>query len=86
MSLNVARTKIRLHLTVQRIYTKHTTGHSDFVTTGTNLFRVLHCFLTATLTALVMSGQSGNLTTLFLGRLRPPKLLTSTLCVYFRQN
>ena len=33
----------------------------------------------------VMSGRSVNLTTLFLGRLRPPKRLTSTLCTYFRQ-
>ena len=29
-----------------------------------------------------MSAQSINLTTLFLGRLRPPKQLTSTLCKY----
>ena len=28
----------------------------------------------------VMSGRSVDLTTLFLGRLRPPKLLTSTSC------
>ena len=33
----------------------------------------------------VMSGQSVNLTTLFLGRLRAPKRLTSTSCTYFRQ-
>ena len=36
-----------------------------------------------------MSGQSVNLTsltTLFLGRLRPPKQLTSTLGTYFRQE
>ena len=33
-----------------------------------------------------MSGQSVNLPTLFLGRLRPPKRLTSTLCTYFRQK
>ena len=32
-----------------------------------------------------MSGQSVNLTTLFLGRLRPPKRLTSTSCIYFHQ-
>ena len=32
-----------------------------------------------------MSGWSVNLTTLFLGRLRPPKRLTSTSCTYFRQ-
>ena len=32
-----------------------------------------------------MSGRSVNLTTLFLGRLRPPKRLTSTSCTYFRQ-
>ena len=31
------------------------------------------------------SGGSVNLTTLFLGRLRPPKRLTSTSCTYFRQ-
>ena len=36
-------------------------------------------------TSKVMSGRSVNLTTLFLGRLRPPKRLTSTLCTYFRQ-
>ena len=29
---------------------------------------------------MVMSGRSVNLTTLFLGRLRPPKRLTSTSC------
>ena len=34
---------------------------------------------------MVMSGRSVNLTTLFLGRLRPPKRLTSTLCTCFRQ-
>ena len=33
-----------------------------------------------------MSGRSVNLTTLFLGRLRPPKRLTSTSCTYFRQE
>ena len=33
-----------------------------------------------------MSGRSVNLTTLFLGRLRPPKRLTSTSCTYFRQQ
>ena len=32
-----------------------------------------------------MSERSVNLTTLFLGRLRPPKRLTSTSCTYFRQ-
>ena len=37
------------------------------------------------LTSKVMSGRSVNLTTLFLGRLRPPKRLTSTSCTYFRQ-
>ena len=35
---------------------------------------------------MVMSGPSDNLPTLFLGRLRPPKRLTSTLCTYFRQK
>ena len=34
---------------------------------------------------MVMSGQSVILTTLFLGRLRPPRWLTSTLCTYFCQ-
>ena len=29
-----------------------------------------------------MSGRSVNLTTLFLGKLRPPKRLTSTSCTY----
>ena len=33
-----------------------------------------------------MSGRSVNLTTLLLGRLRPPKRLTSTSCTYFRQH
>ena len=33
-----------------------------------------------------MSGRSVNLPTLFLGRLRPPKRLTSTLYIYFRQK
>ena len=33
-----------------------------------------------------MSGRSVNLTTLFLGRLRPPERLTSTSCAYFRQQ
>ena len=32
-----------------------------------------------------MTGRSVNPTTLFLGRLRPPKRLTSTSCTYFRQ-
>ena len=31
------------------------------------------------------SGRPGNLTTLFLGRLRPLKRLTNTSCTYFRQ-
>ena len=35
---------------------------------------------------MVMSGRSVNLPTLFLGRLRPPKQLTSTSCTYFRQK
>ena len=34
---------------------------------------------------MVMSGRSANLTTLFVGRLRPPKRLTSPSCTYFRQ-
>ena len=33
-------------------------------------------------TSKVMSGWSVNLTTLFLGRLKPPKQLTSTSCTY----
>ena len=33
-----------------------------------------------------MSGRSVNLTTLFLGRVRPPKWLTSTSCTYFRKE
>ena len=33
----------------------------------------------------VMSGRSVSLATLFLGRFRPPKRLTSTLCTHFRQ-
>ena len=34
---------------------------------------------------MVMLRQSVNLTALFLGRLRPPKRLTSTSCTYYRQ-
>ena len=33
----------------------------------------------------VLRPRSVNVTTLFLGRLRPPKRLTSTSCTYFRQ-
>ena len=36
-------------------------------------------------TSEVISGWSVSLTTLFLGRLRPPKQFTSTLCTYFCQ-
>ena len=36
-------------------------------------------------TAMVMSERSVNLTTLFLGRLRPSKRLTSIKCAGFRQ-
>ena len=36
-------------------------------------------------TTKVMLGRSVNLTTVFLGRLRAPKRLTSTSCIYFRQ-
>ena len=35
--------------------------------------------------ALAMPGRSVRLTTLFLGRLRPPKRLTNSQCPYFRQ-
>ena len=35
--------------------------------------------------AMVMSGWSVSLTTLFLGRLRPLKRLTNTSCTYLRQ-
>ena len=35
---------------------------------------------------MVMSGQSFDLTTFFLGRLRPPKWLTSTSSTYFRHS
>ena len=37
-------------------------------------------------TSKAMSGRSVNLTTLFLGRLRPPKRLTSTSCTTFACN
>ena len=47
------------------------------------LLLMLCCCFTSTVN--IMSGRSVNLTTLFLGRLRPPKRLTSTLCTYFRQ-
>ena len=33
----------------------------------------------------ITSGRSVNLATIFMGRLRPPKRLTSTKCTYFRQ-
>ena len=36
--------------------------------------------------AMVMSGWSCNLTTLFLGRLRPPKHLNSTKCANVQQQ
>ena len=36
--------------------------------------------------SVVMSGRSVNLTTWFLGRLRPPKQLTSTKCTHFASN
>ena len=36
-------------------------------------------------TSKAMSGWPDNLTTLFRGRLGPPKRLTSTSCTYFRQ-
>ena len=36
-------------------------------------------------TSKVMSGRTVNLATLFLGRLRPPRRLTSTSCNYSRQ-
>ena len=58
-----------------------------------NLCRLINWFccccivvLRPLLTSKVMSGRSVNLTTLFLGRLRPPKRLTSTSCTYFRQE
>ena len=35
---------------------------------------------------MVMSGLTLNLTTFFLGRLGPPKRLTSTKCTYFSQQ
>ena len=35
---------------------------------------------------MVMSGRSVYLITLILGRLRPPTRLTSTKCMYFRQE
>ena len=45
------------------------------------------CFvLRPRLTAMVMSGWSVIPTTLFLGKLRPPKQLTSTSCTYFCQE
>ena len=46
---------------------------------------LLDCCFSSTVTSKVMSGRSVNLTTLFLGRLRPPKRLTITSCTYFRQ-
>ena len=48
-------------------------------------FLLLYCCFTSTVTSKVMSGRSVNLTTLFLGRLRPPKRLISTSCTYFCQ-
>ena len=46
---------------------------------------LLYCCFTSTVNIKVMAGRSVNLTTLFLGRFRPPKRLTSTSCTYFRQ-
>ena len=46
---------------------------------------VVLLFYVLRFTSKVMSGRSVNLTTLFVGRLRPPKRLTSTSCTYFRQ-
>ena len=46
---------------------------------------LLLCCFTSKVMSKVMSGRSINLTTLFLGRLRPPKRLTSTSHTYFRQ-
>ena len=58
-----------------------------FVYMGLLFFVVLLFYVHGLQTSKVMSGRSVNLTTLFLGRLRPPKRLTSTLCTYsyFRQ-
>ena len=46
------------------------------------LLLLLHCYLTSTITAKVMSGRSVNLTTLFLGRLRPPRRLSSMAAIF----
>ena len=50
---------------------------------GIFIFVCLICDVTSQSTTMVMSRQSVNLTTLFLGRL--PKRLTSTKCTPFRQ-
>ena len=55
--------------------------HGDSAT----LLLLLLCCFTSTVTSKVMSRRSVNITTLFLGRLRLPKRLTSTSCTYFRQ-
>ena len=48
-------------------------------------FLCLFCCLTSQSTTMVMSRQSVNLTTRFLGRLRP-RQLTSTQCTFFCQK
>ena len=53
-----------------------------------HMFYALHCCIVALRprsTSKVILGRSVNLTTLFLGRLRPPKRLTSTSCTNFCQ-
>ena len=52
--------------------------------------KCLTCLISIAFTFLLLLlffyvGRSVNLTTLFLGRLRPPKRFTSTSCTYFRQ-
>ena len=59
---------------------------SIFITPSTGCCCCCVAVLRPRWTSKIMSGRSVNLTTLFLGRLRPPKRLTSTSCAYFRQQ
>ena len=58
---------------------------TDFMQANRLMLLLLYFVLRPRLTSKVMSGRSVNLTTLFLGRLRPHMRLTSTSCTYFRQ-
>ena len=62
-------------------------NNSEVVITRKEIFVVVVAlFYVHGKTSKVMLGRSVNLSKLFLGRLRPPKRLTSTSCTYFRQE